>query len=106
MQRTSAPKRRLDVELLEGRALPSVSSLWFSGNMLVVKTDNAATSVQVNPSGSNIVVQEVGTAKTWTYSAASVGSVQFQGGAGNDRFVNNVYALPVSGYGFGGNDYL
>jgi hypothetical protein len=35
-----------------------------------------------------------------------VGQVEFQGGAGNDRFVNNVYSLPIRAFGFGGNDYL
>jgi hypothetical protein len=106
MSRYKKNKARVGIELLEGRDLPSVSSLWFSGNILVVKTDNAATSVAVNPSGSNIVIQEVGSGRSWSYAASQVGKVEFQGGAGNDRFVNNVYALPVNAYGFGGNDYL
>lgn len=97
---------RLSVEQLEDRRQLSVSSLWYSGNILVVKTDNAATSVVVNPSGSNIVIKDLGTSRSWSYAASRVGKVEFQGGAGSDRFVNNVYSLPTNAFGFGGNDYL
>lgn len=94
------------IEGLEDRQMLSVSSLWFSGSTLVVATNNAATTVTVNPSGTNIVIKEGTTGPSWSYAASSVGRVEFQGGAGNDRFVNNVYSLPITAYGFGGNDYL
>jgi hypothetical protein len=98
--------RNLQLEGLEGREMFSVSSLWFSGSTLVVKTDDVATNVSVNQSGSNIRINDVSTGRSWDYQASTVGSVEFQGGAGNDRFVNYVYSLPVRAYGFGGNDYL
>lgn len=110
--RTARPARQLrnnfalGLEALEDRLQMSVSSLWFSGSTLVVRTDNYATSVTVNPSGSNIMIQEGGTGRSWSYAASSVGRVEFQGGAGNDRFVNNVYSLPITAFGFGGHDYL
>lgn len=93
-------------ETLEARDVPSVSSLWFSGTTLVVKTNDVSTGVEVRPSGSNVVIQEVGTARSWSYAASTVGTVEFQGGAGNDRFVNNARYLPTRAFGFGGNDYL
>ncbi len=86
-------RRTLLVDQLEAREMMSVSQLWFSGNTLVVKTDNASTSVQVNQSGSTIRIDEIGTNRTWSYNSASVGTVEFQGGNGNDRFVNNVLQL-------------
>jgi hypothetical protein len=106
MSRNLFKKSRLEVESLEERQLLSVSSLFFSGSTLVVTSNNAPTNVVVYPSGSNIVIQEVGTTHAWTYAASRVGRVEFQGGAGNDRFVNDVYALPVTAFGNGGNDYL
>jgi hypothetical protein len=99
-------RRNFSLEGLEKREMFSVSSLWFSGNTLVVRTDNAATTVNVSQVGSNIRISEGGTGRNWDYSAASVGTVEFQGGAGNDRFVNYVANLPVRGFGNGGNDYL
>lgn len=93
-------------ETLESREMMSVSQLWFSGSTLVVKTDNLSTSVTVNQVGSNVRINEVGTAKYWDYNASSVQRVEFQGGAGNDRFVNNIYALPVTAFGGAGSDYL
>jgi hypothetical protein len=100
------PNKVRSLEALEGREMMAVSSLWFSGNMLVVKTDNNATTVHVSSSGSNIVVKDVTTNRSWSYASSSVGKVEFQGGAGNDRFVNYVANLPIRAFGFGGNDYL
>jgi hypothetical protein len=99
-------QRSRQFEGLEKREMFSVSNLWFNGNMLVVKADNASTSVAVSQVGSNIRVSEVGTTRTWDYLSSIVGSVEFQGGWGNDRFVNNVMYLPVRGFGGAGNDYL
>ncbi len=84
----------------------AVSQLWMSGSTLCIKTDDASTSVEVRQVGSNVVVNEVGTSRTWNYSASNVGRLQFQGGAGNDRFVNLLTNTPVHGWGYGGNDYL
>ncbi len=105
-----APRRSVNklraVESLEKRELMAVSALWFSGNMLVVRTDNASTNVTVESSGSNVMIRDLTTNRSWSYAASSVGQVEFQGGAGNDRFVNYVYSLPVRAFGNGGNDYL
>src|SRR6185436_18555848 len=88
-------QRRPAFETLEGRECPAVASLWFSGTQLNVRTDNTATSVSVGSSGGNVVITEVGTSRSWSYASGSVGSVQFQGGAGNDRFTNYIYSLRV-----------
>ncbi len=92
------------VEKLENRELFSVSSLFMSGSTWVVRTDNASTSVQVGRSGADIRISEVGSGRSWTRSG--VAQVEFQGGNGNDRFVNNVSTLPVRAFGGAGNDYL
>lgn len=96
---------RLGFESLEGRDLMSVSNVWFSGDLLVVKTDNTSTSVDVRQAGSNVTVKDVSTNRTWTYAANKVGRVEFQGGAGNDRFVNGVN-VPTRAFAGGGNDYV
>lgn len=106
MSRKNDAKTRLQVNALEGRDMPSVSQLWASGSLWVVKTDDVATTVTVSQSGTNIVLTEGGTGRTWSRAASLVSKVEFQGGAGSDRFVDNVYALPVNGYGNGGDDYL
>ena len=104
--RRSMSRRALAFDNLESRQVLSISSLWFSGATLVVKTDDAATSVDVSQVGSNIEIQEVGSGRAWSYAPSSVGTVEFQGGAGNDRFVDYISNLPIRAFGFGGNDYL
>src|SRR5262245_25817698 len=92
---------KLGIESLEGREMPSVTSVFLSGSNLFVNTDNNATSVTINPYGSSCIqVVEGGTGRTWTYASSSVSWAGVYGGAGNDRFINNVYSLPVcfSGY--------
>lgn len=86
--------------------MASVSQTWFTGQTLFVKTDDAATSIEVRQVGSELVVRDVGASRTWSFAAARVGTVEFQGGAGNDRFVNKMTMLPIRAFGFGGNDHL
>jgi len=93
-------------EALETRELLSVSKLWMSGSMLVVKTDNASTHVNVRQVGSNVRIEDVTSNRSWNYSSAQVKSVEFQGGNGDDRFVNYYRTLPVRAFGNAGNDYL
>lgn len=110
MSRKTARSRRSshlgNLEPLEGRRMMSVTQTWFTGSMLCVKTDDTATSVEVRQVGSDIVIHDLTTARSWNFAASRVGTVEFQGGAGNDRFVNNVMNLPTRAFGFGGNDYL
>lgn len=94
------------MEVLEVRQVLSVSSIWMSGTTLVVKADNSPTSVEVGESDSQIKITDKGTGMTWKYLSSQVRSVEFQGGDGNDRFVNGVRNLPVRGFGNGGYDYL
>lgn len=96
----------VQIESLEQRQVLSVDSLFFSGSMLVVKTDNASTSVEVRTVGSNYQIKDVSTNRTWNYATSSVSKVEFQGGNGNDRFVNYSTTLPVRAFGGYGNDYL
>ena len=99
-------RTRLIIESLERRSLMAVTATWVNGSTWAVQTDNAATTVTVGQSGSNLTLTEGGSGRTWYRAAGLVGSVQFHGGAGSDRFINNVSYLPVTGFGYGGNDYL
>lgn len=96
----------LGIERLENRINQSVSQVWFSDSMLVMKTDNNATDLRISNSGANVKVTEAISNRVWQYELNYVSSVQFQGGSGNDRFVNDTGNLPVSFYGNGGDDYL
>src|SRR5438132_690818 len=82
----------LRLEPLEQRDMMSVSQLWFSGNLLVVKADTNATSVEVSQSGSTVKITEVNSGsanRTWQYTrgtaSGQVNSVEFQGSDKNDR---------------------
>ncbi|MCA8987281.1 MAG: hypothetical protein KDA78_06555, partial [Planctomycetaceae bacterium] len=54
--------------------------------------------------GSKIRIKDLSANKT--YDRSGVTAVEFQGGNGNDRFVNMVRYLPTRAFGNGGNDYL
>lgn len=98
--------RKLGLEPLENRNLMSVSSLSLSGSTLYINSNSSATNATVHLSGSNLVVSDLGTGQNWSYASSSVGMVEFRGGAGNDRFVNNAFSLPIRAFGYGGSDYL
>ncbi len=98
--------RKLLVDTLEQRQLMAVDALWMSGNMLVVRTDNASTNVNVVQSGTQLRINDVNTGRSWSYNRSSIGTVEIQGGNGNDRFVNYISDLPVRFFGGAGNDYL
>lgn len=102
--RAAAPE--MLVESLEGRRLMAADTPRFEGSRLIVTTDHAHTSVEVRPVGSEISVRDLSTGRSWNFAASTVGSVEFRGGNGNDRFVNYVRTLPVRAFGNGGNDYL
>ncbi|MFM8497914.1 MAG: calcium-binding protein [Planctomycetia bacterium] len=104
--RSRRPSPFGNLEALEGRQMMAVAQTGFNGNTLTVKTDNAATNVEVHQLGSDIVIHDLTTGRSSKFAASSVGTVEFQGGSGNDRFVNNVSTLPVRAFGGGGNDYL
>lgn len=101
-----APDRRtrLGVEGLEAREVPSVSSVTLGGGIMKVYANSSDTSVAVQSSGSSVQVKDMTTGSTWTRSGIT--EVQFIGGSGNDRFVNNISTLKTKAWGNGGNDYL
>lgn len=105
-RRSMRPAMTTTVESLETRDLMSVSSVWLSGSTLVVKAYDSPTSVEIDKSGKNVVVTDTDTHKTWSFATKKVNVVEFQGGAGNDRFDNNFVDMRVKAYGAGGNDYL
>lgn len=98
--------RKLILQSLEKRNLMAVDTLRFEGNRLIVAADDLNTHVVVRQVGSQISVLDVGTKRSWNYESSRVGSVEFIGGNGNDRFVSHVRNLPVRAFGYGGADYL
>jgi Ca2+-binding RTX toxin-like protein len=103
----------LDVESLENRKLMSVSQIsldksrfFNSEAYLIIKTDDSATSVDVRKVGSDVVVRDLTTSRSWNFAANQVTRVDFIGGAGNDRFINSVPNLRTNAWGQGGDDYL
>ncbi len=99
-------KRQPQFESLEDRSMQAVASLSYNGPTLIVKSDSAATNVTVSDLGSSIRINDLGTSRNWTVAKSSFTTLEFQGGSGNDRFVNNVMSLPVRAFGNAGNDYL
>src|SRR5689334_309402 len=97
---------RLGLETLESRDVMSAATPWFSGNLLVVPSDGTASRVSVNQSGTNYVIRDEGTGRSWSYPTSAVGRVEFQGSGRDDWFSNNVSALPVRAFGLAGNDHL
>lgn len=97
---------RLGMELLERRDVPTVSTAVLTGTNLVVTADNTATQATITPSGTNLVVQDLVSKKTWTFAAAKVAKVEFRGGAAADQFKNATTAVPLKATGGGGDDVL
>jgi len=92
-------------DTLECRTLLSIQTFLFDGSKLIIQLDNSSTNVTVSQTKRTVVVSDVGAGSSWSYSKSRVGSLEFQGGNGNDRFTNNTL---ISSRGFGGygNDTL
>ncbi|MDB5337704.1 MAG: hemolysin-type calcium-binding protein, partial [Planctomycetaceae bacterium] len=105
-RKAKQPVTALQTEALEQRQVLSVDSVFFSGATLVFHTDNNSTSLEVRTVGSNVQVNELNSGRVWNYAASSVGTVEFQGGNGNDRLVSYSQYLPIRAFGGYGNDYL
>jgi hypothetical protein len=103
---TPAAKTRLDLESLDRRDMPSVTSVGSGSGYVWASTDNANNNVEVRMNGSYIEIKDWTTGAAWDFSAAGVNRVYVYGGNGNDRIVNNVYSLGMTAYGYGGNDYI
>jgi hypothetical protein len=67
--------------------------------------DNGGGGAEVRQSGSALVVNEVGAARSWVFGAAGMRSINFYGGNGHDRFVNHT-GINSAAWGYGGNDTL
>lgn len=98
--------RKLLLESLEKRDLMAVDIPQVVGKRLVVTADHLDTHVEVRQVGSEVIIRDVGTNQTWNYASSLVASVDFVGGNGNDRFINDITSLPVRAFGGKGNDYL
>lgn len=99
-------QRGLTLEHLEGRDLMSLTSAVLAQGVLSLAGNQSDSNVTVSQSGSNIVVKDLTNGFARSFTATQVQKVQFVGGAGRDRFVDNVFSLPCEAWGKGGNDYL
>ncbi|MBX3417988.1 MAG: hypothetical protein KF851_10325 [Pirellulaceae bacterium] len=112
-KRTVASRsEELSFEALEKRELMAVASFAWEGSKLIIISDNNATNVEIRVNGTEyrVVDQSGGSQRFWeTVSGRRIRSattVEFRGGAGSDRFVNNVSSLPIIAYGNRGDDFL
>jgi len=112
LKNTKTPRSNLNLETLEDRFALSVASATLANGTLTIYGDNNESSVRVYESwymyqgGPNIVVKDYVNGFTRSFASSSVQRLQFVGGAGLDRIVNEVSWLPLQAWGNGGNDYL
>src|SRR5262249_682795 len=104
-------KTRLGVESLERRAVPSVKMVHMyedpASTYLDIVADDRGSDVEVHQSGSDIVVVDRETGRSWSFQIPDgVLYLGFYGGEGNDRFVSHVSSLRTQAYGWGGDDHL
>ncbi|MCE9565315.1 MAG: hypothetical protein K8U57_25050 [Planctomycetes bacterium] len=97
---------KLLIEGLESREMMSVSSVAFNAGVVTVWTDNNATAVTATAgtTANSIKISDGGSSRTWNYTGVS--RVEFVGGAGNDRFVDNAGSINCNAWGNGGDDLL
>ena len=95
---------RLGIDTLETRDMMSVSSVVTGGGVVTVYANNYDTSVVVSNISGGIQIRDNTTGAVW--NRYGISRVDFVGGNGNDRFVNNVSTLATRAWGQGGNDYL
>lgn len=102
--RPAARRTRLALEAFEPRNLPSAGPhLLTAAHILAITGTAASDTSAVSASGSNLTVTFDGTSQSFSRSA--VREITFNGGAGNDRFVNST-SIPTLAVGGTGNDSL
>lgn len=106
MTRTRTGRPPLHLEQLEAREVPAVAGASVVGTTLVVNADATNTQAEVRQLGTEYVVRDLATSKTWSFDVADVTSLRFNGGNAHDRFANNAVGLASVQYGNGGNDHL
>jgi len=94
------------MQTLEARETPAIYSYGYENTTLVIKANNSPTNATFQTELGNYVLRDLGQGTTWRFSPWFVGSVRFEGGAANDRFVNSVPGIRFGAYGNGGNDWL
>ncbi len=92
--------------MLESRTMMSVSKIETSSRTLTIRADDFGASVEIRRVGASIVAKDLTAARSWSFTSSAIDKVVFEGGAGDDSFVNKAMYLPSVAYGRGGNDYL
>ncbi len=112
LARNRGAKTQVSAEVLERRDLNSVTSVTLARDgVLNIGTDNQASDVRTYRSGNNLTVVDNSpnglyvTPPQFIFVFEKVNLIRFQGGSGNDRFINDAF-VPVEAFGKGGNDYL
>jgi hypothetical protein len=105
----NSPSARLELESLEDRSLLAASTSLTAAGVLQINGTYRADTARVYPQGTQVLVQSSSAGDvspvTTRWDAAKVRSILFNGGAGNDSFVNDT-ALPCTANGGDGNDTL
>jgi hypothetical protein len=102
--KTNSP--RLALETLEDRLALSATNAWLNAGILNISSNNNASNVAINQSGTLITISDSTNGFSRSFTASSVTKVSFVGGSGADRVINNVSTLPMDAWGMAGNDYL
>ncbi len=95
---------RLGLEGLGTRVLPTVSSIELTASVLIIRSDDNGSAVDVKPFAGRINIYDGGR-HIGTSIASNVVAIEFRGGNGNDSFTNAT-TLPSSLYGNGGYNVL
>ena len=108
-QRRERRRNSLFAELLERRELLSVNQILYdaANSRLYLVGTSDADQVSVSYSAGSLVAraESVDGIVEQSFSVSAVSSIRFDGGNGNDTFVNGTN-VPVLAFGGAGNDYL
>jgi len=90
---------RLSLEQLDRRDVPSATAV-LQGQTLVIKSDGASDQVFVSEAGGQVLVSINGQMQA-PIARSAVQSITFDGGAGDDIFVNStsIFSVAVGGSG-------
>jgi len=103
-RRAKPNKIFLGLEGLGTRILPTVSSIELTASVLIIRSDDNGSAVDVKPFAGRINIYDGGR-HIGTSLASGVVSIEFRGGNGNDSFTNAT-TLPSTAYGNGGYNVL
>jgi hypothetical protein len=106
-----APRPRMQVEALDDRIMPAVTTSLNAG-LLSIVGDASSDKVKVSylpailNSPARVTVSDLTNNRSFNYVATNVQRIEFRGNAGNDNFQGTNTPIPVKLYGGDGHDNL